>query len=80
MNHWDVSKGRARGSAQNLRKLNNYLDQVYGQILEGHMQLLQEHKMITPQAVKARYLGEDDQHKTLMELVEYQPGPLGNIK
>lgn len=71
VNHWDVSKGRARGSAQNLRKLNNYLDQVYGQILEGHMQLLQEHKMITPQAVKARYLGEDDQHKTLMELVEY---------
>ena len=71
VNHWDVSKGRARGNAQNIRILNNYLDQVYGQILEGHKQLFQEHKMITPQAVKARYLGEDDQHKTLMELVEY---------
>ncbi len=71
MNYWDVSKGRARGNTQNLRILNNYLDQVYGRILEGHKQLLEEHKMITPQAVKARYLGEGDQHKTLLELVEY---------
>lgn len=71
VNYWDASKGRARGNAQNLRILNNYLDQTYGQILDSHKQLLQEHKMITPQAIKARYLGEDDQHKTLMELVEY---------
>ncbi|WP_438712333.1 site-specific integrase [Aquimarina muelleri] len=71
VNHWDISKGRAKGNAQNLRILNNYLDQSYGQLLDSHKQLLQEHKMITPQAVKARYLGEDDQHKTLMELVEY---------
>ncbi|MCK0157666.1 site-specific integrase [Cellulophaga sp. F20128] len=71
VNHWDASKGRARGNTQNLKMLNNYLDQSYGQILNSQKQLLDEHKMITPQAVKARYLGEDAQHKTLMELVEY---------
>ncbi|GAA3575221.1 hypothetical protein GCM10022395_25290 [Snuella lapsa] len=35
--------------------------------------------MITPQAVKARYLGEDDQHKTLMELVEYHNTTMHNV-
>lgn len=79
VDHWDVSKGRAKGNAQNLRILNNYLDQAYGQILDSHKQLLQEHKVITPQAVKARYLGEDDQYKTLLELVEYHNTTMNSV-
>ncbi len=69
--NWDSSKGRARGTSQNIRILNNYLDHVYGQLLDCHKQLLEEFKIISPAAIKARYLGEDDQHKTLLELIEY---------
>jgi len=32
--NWDASKGKARGISQNIRILNTYLDQVYGQILD----------------------------------------------
>ncbi|WP_282160928.1 site-specific integrase [Ulvibacterium marinum] len=71
VNVWDVSKGRVIGTTQKARLLNSYLDEVYVQILEAHKQLLSEGKMITAQAVKARYLGQDEQHKTLMELVKY---------
>jgi len=69
--NWDASKGRARGASQNIRILNKYLDQVYGQLLDCHKQLLEEYKIISPVAIKARYLGEDDQRKTLLELIEY---------
>lgn len=69
--NWDSSKGRGRGTTQNIRILNTYLDHVYGQLLDCHKQLLEEFKLITPSAIKARYLGEDDQHKTLLELIEY---------
>jgi len=69
--NWDSSKGRARGTSQNIRILNTYLDHVYGQLLDCHKQLLEEFKIISPSTIKARYLGEDDQRKTLIELIEY---------
>ena len=69
--NWDSSKGRARGSTQNIRILNKYLDLVYGQLLDCHKQLLEEFKVISPNAIKTRYLGKDDQRKTLLELIEY---------
>ncbi len=69
--NWDSSKGRARGTSQNIRILNNYLDLVYGQLLDCHKQLLEEFKVVSPNAIKARYLGEDDQRKTLLELILY---------
>lgn len=70
-NVWDASRGRVTGTTQKARLLNSYLDEVYIQILEAHKQLISEGKMITAQAVKACYLGQDEQHKTLLELVEY---------
>ncbi|MFS4447870.1 site-specific integrase [Maribacter sp. 2307UL18-2] len=71
VNVWDVSKGRVIGTTSKARLLNSYLDEVYVQILDAHKQLLREGKVITAQAVKARFLGQDDQHKTLKELVAY---------
>jgi len=69
--NWDNSKGRARGTSQNTRILNKYLDHVYGQLLDCHKQLLEEFKVVSPHTIKARYLGEDDQRKTLLELIAY---------
>jgi integrase len=69
--NWDNSKGRARGNTQNIRILNKYLDHVYGQLLDCHKQLLEEFKVVSPHTIKARYLGEDDQRKTLLELIAY---------
>ncbi len=71
VNVWDVSKGRVIGLSQKARSLNSYLDEVYVQIMEAHKLLLQEGKLITAQAIKARYLGQDEQNKTLTELVTY---------
>src|SRR5690606_28844359 len=51
--------------------LNTYLDQVYSQLLDCHKQLLEEGKIITANAVKTRYLGLDENHKTLTELMTY---------
>ncbi len=68
---WDTYRCRAKPLTHSLKLLNNYLDEVYGQILDAHKQLIQDHSFITSQSVKSRYLGEDDQHKTLKELINY---------
>jgi site-specific recombinase XerD len=68
---WDSSKNRGRGSTYKIRVLNTYLDQVYSRLLDCHKQLLEESKIITANAIKVRYLGEDDTHKTLNDLTTY---------
>ncbi|PHS05460.1 MAG: hypothetical protein COA88_12285 [Kordia sp.] len=56
---WDPIKNRERGTKQEARLLNRYLDQVYSCLFESYQQLRVENKLITAQAVKSRYLGED---------------------
>lgn len=68
---WDTKTKRARPRTPNASALNAYLDQVYADLLACHKQLLSEFKLITSQAIKARYLGEEEQEKTLLELVDY---------
>jgi len=68
---WDPVKNRARGTKQEARLLNRYLDQVYSGLFESYQELRMENKLITAQAVKSRYLGEDQQHQSLLTLVEY---------
>ncbi|MDY7396999.1 site-specific integrase [Aureibaculum sp. 2210JD6-5] len=68
---WDNTKNRGRGTSTKIRILNNYLDYVYNKLLDCHKQLLEEDKIISANVIKARYLGKDDTHKTLKELIEY---------
>ena len=62
---------KSRGSSTKIRILNNYLDHVYNQLLDCHKQLLEEDKIVSSRSIKARYLGEDDNRKTLKQLIEY---------
>ena len=85
--YWDIRSKRANSRTSEGKSLNVYLDQVYSDLLECQKQLVGESKYVTAQAIKARYLGEDEQHKTLLQLVSYhnknmisviKPGTLKN--
>lgn len=84
---WDSTKSRLKGSSIEARQINTYLDQVLIEINDAYRQLLKEKKLITPDIVKARYLGEDEINKTLLQLSTYhntnmksvlKPGTLKN--
>nr|WP_321413725.1 site-specific integrase [uncultured Allomuricauda sp.] len=68
---WDSSRNRGRGGSQRIRALNAYLDRVYSNLLDCHKELLEENRVISSNAIKSRYLGEDDNSKTLRELIKY---------
>ena len=85
--YWDTRTKRANWRIPDGKELNKYLDQVYADLLECHKQLLSESKFITADLIKARYLGEDEQHKTLLQVILYhnknmvsilKPGTLKN--
>lgn len=71
LSEWDSAKSKLKGSNQEAKLFNRFLEQVRSQIYLAYEQLLSENKLITAQAIKARYLGEDEQHRSLLELFEY---------
>ncbi|MDG1729439.1 MAG: Arm DNA-binding domain-containing protein [Algibacter sp.] len=73
-NQWDSTKNRGRGQSERIKVLNAYLDGVYNKLLQCHKELLEEDKIVSADAIKSRYLGEDDTSKTLKELIAYHNG------
>lgn len=78
-NQWDSTKNRGRGNSEKTRILNAYLDGVYNKLLQCHKELLEEDKVVTSDAIKSRYLGEDDNSKTLKELIAYHNGNMIHV-
>ena len=76
---WDSAKTKGRGGLPKIRALNSYLDEVYNKLLQCHKQLLEEDKIISSDAIKSRYLGEDENSKTLLELIGYHNGNMVRV-
>lgn len=68
---WNSVKTRLKGTRQEARILNNYLDQVHREIHLAKNELKSEGKLITSQAIKARYFGEDEQNYTINDIIGY---------
>tara|TARA_R110002051_G_scaffold100879_4_gene171415 strand:+ start:64987 stop:66237 length:1251 start_codon:yes stop_codon:yes gene_type:complete len=71
LSDWDAHKGRVRGTNQNARILNNYLDEVNTHLFGCYQDLKNERKLVTSQAIKSRYLGEDQQNHSIKDIVSY---------
>jgi site-specific recombinase XerD len=79
ISQWDTNKNRGKGNTEKIRDLNAYLNQVYTKLLQCHKDLLEEDKIISSDALKTRYLGEDDSSKTLRELIAYHNSNMARV-
>ncbi len=68
---WDAKRQKAKGNSESARTLNQYLNQVHSQIFQCYQNLKLSGKLITAELMKAEYLGESDNSKTLQNLLEY---------
>lgn len=71
VSEWSSNKGRAKGTKQESRLLNRYLDQVKHRIYEAHDELIKEKAFLCAQSIKARFLGEDNKEYSLLTLIDY---------
>jgi len=69
--NWDEAKGKARGTKDEIRKLNEHIERVRTLIADGYHELVQQKKVVTVDAVKSLFLGADDNEITLIKLGEY---------
>jgi site-specific recombinase XerD len=69
--NWDDAKGKARGTKDEIRKLNEHIERVRTLIADGYHELIQQKKVVTVDAVKSLFVGADDNEITLIKLGNY---------
>ncbi|WP_184545359.1 site-specific integrase [Mucilaginibacter sp. FT3.2] len=70
-NNWNASKGMAKGSREEITKLNKYLDQFKAGIIDSYQQLLFQKKLITAELLKEKVTGADQDGFTICKLMDY---------
>ena len=78
IHNWDSDKQRARGTNAKSRALNQYLDNVHAQLVQCYQDLKFKEKFITVQLVKSAYLGEGENSRTLLQLINYHTNKTKN--
>lgn len=68
---WNGSKGMAKGSREEIKSLNHYLDEVQARIMECYQEMQVQKRLITADAIKSMFLGTDQKDFTLCKLVDY---------
>lgn len=68
---WNPSKGFAKSKNTELKILNNYLEEVRGQLSSYYREMVLSKKLVTPEAIKNQFLGIQEQENTLLSLIDY---------
>lgn len=71
MDQWDIRSKRVKGNSSEARKINNQIDQTRAQLYEIYQELKYKNELITAQLIKAKFNGEDDNSRTLQEILKY---------
>ena len=75
---WDSTKKKARGNSREARQINQYLAQVQTQLFQCYQDLKFKGELITAKLIKEIYLGEDENSKTLQNILEYHTSKTQN--
>ncbi|WP_370097841.1 site-specific integrase [Xanthomarina gelatinilytica] len=78
INDWDSKKSKVKGTSQQARQTNLYLDQVHSRLFQIFQDFKFKGKFITAQLVKAAYLGESISDKTLLNIFDYHRKKIEN--
>ena len=71
INLWDKAKSKIKGNSQEARVINNYIDQTQSALFKAYQDLVTERKLITAEAIKARFFGTDQQYYSLQNIIDY---------
>ena len=69
--NWNSNRGMAKGSKEEMARLNNYLEQYRSRIVESYQELFLQKKLITAELVRDSMTGEDQTDFTIGKLMDY---------
>lgn len=71
VDNWNNGRGMAKGKSPEISKLNSYLEQIRSQLTECYQELVINKEVVSPEAIKNKFLGVEDSGETLKGLVDY---------
>ncbi len=78
VNQWDAKKSRCKGAGASARQLNNYIEQSYNKLFQIYQKLTYNEELVTAKIIKAKFIGDDEKSKSLLELIEYHSKKIAN--
>ena len=69
--NWNPDKGQARGTKEDSRTLNAYIEQVRNQLFDSYQEMQKQKRLITAEAIKAKYIGLEEREHTLISVFEH---------
>jgi site-specific recombinase XerD len=69
--NWNSAKGLAKGSKEEIKLLNSYLEQMRARLVESYQELLLRKKSITVEAIKNIFCGEQNEEHSLLKIFDY---------
>lgn len=71
VDRWSKAKEIVSGTDAEAKSLNNYIAEVRTELHNSYRTLQIDKKLITAEAVKAKFLGIDETQKSLLEIIKY---------
>ena len=68
---WDAKKQRIKGNGVKSREINLYLDVIKSELVKCYRDLQSENRIVTPQIITSRFLGNDKKHHSLKDIFKY---------
>jgi site-specific recombinase XerD len=78
INKWDATKKRSKGTDARAKQLNIYLDQTYTKLFQIYQDLTYKEELVTAKIIKAKFIGDDEKSKSLLDLIEYHSKKIAN--
>ena len=67
---WNSKSGKARGTSEEARSVNGFLETIRASLYEVHDRLLREDRPISATAIKDIYLGKEEKQYMLLEIFQ----------
>lgn len=77
--NWHADKGMVKGSKDEIKMLQAYLEQYRSMIVTSYQQMVLERKLITAECVKSRVLNKEHYKHTLCSLINYHNTKMPDI-
>lgn len=69
--NWNSAKGLAKGSKDEIRSINNYLEQMRARLVECYQELLIQKKLVSAEAIKNIFCGDNKEDHFLLDAFSY---------
>jgi site-specific recombinase XerD len=71
LSNWDVSKGCMKGVAEDVKTVNNYINQVKAELFRIYTQMQTLNEFISADTIKNWFTGKKEEKKTILVVFDY---------